>query len=197
MKMIFKKMLKGTKEEGDYVYWRLARRTGSISVWQSEWFVCHVRLKTTLKAHKITAMFLCKYTRGALEVLGMDVNVLDGDRYRHHYTPLCLHSLSLRCYSVFTSPFFIFYFLFFALREHPPSCCPPLLLPVPSHCPLPLLSTIPLYLLSSQCPFISHSARAVSSLPISWSHRFPFLSVILRQGRRSGSGVGACSTHQD
>lgn len=59
-------------------------------------------------------MLLCKYTRGALEVLGMDVNVLDGDRYRHHYTPPCLHSLSLRCHSVFTS-FFVLYFIFFAL----------------------------------------------------------------------------------
>lgn len=129
--------------------------------------------KTTLRAHKITAMLLCKYTRGALEVLGMDVNVLDGDRYRHHYTPPCLHSLSLRCHSVFTS-FFVLYFLFFcfALAVHPPSHCPPLLLPVPGQCPLPLLSTIPLYLLSSRCPFISHSALAVSSPPISPSSHF-------------------------
>lgn len=50
-------------------------------------------------------MLLWKYTRVALEVLGMDVNVLDGDRYRHHYTPPCLHSLSLRCHSIHLSFF--------------------------------------------------------------------------------------------
>lgn len=60
-------------------------------------------------------MILCKYTRGALEVLGMDVNVPVGDRYRHLYTPPCLHSLSLKCHSVFTFFFNKLFLYFFAL----------------------------------------------------------------------------------
>lgn len=71
-------------------------------------------------------MFLCKYTRGALEVLGRDVNVLDGYRHRHHYTPPCLHSLSLRCHSVFTSFFFALPWLYILRRtaHHFFSQCP-------------------------------------------------------------------------
>lgn len=41
----------------------------------------------------------------SLEVLGMDLHVLDGGRDRHHYTLPCLHSLSMRCHSVFAVPF--------------------------------------------------------------------------------------------
>lgn len=97
-----------------------------------------------------------------------------------------------RWHSVFTSPFLNFFSFLFVLWVHPPSRCPQLL-PVPGHCPLPSLSTIPLYLLSSRCPFISHCALVASSLPISWSHRFSFLLVIPRHGWW-GSVCRACST---
>lgn len=121
----------GEKKRNSWSYCVLEvwRQTGGISVTiRVNCLPCEAK-KTTQKSNQITPMFLCKYTWGALVVLGMDVNVLDGDRYKHHYTPPCSLSLSLRCHSLFTCTFFIKLY-FFALWMHTPSCCP-LLLPVP------------------------------------------------------------------
>lgn len=53
----------------------------------------------------MTTLLCYECTIVSLEVLGMDLHVLDSGRDRHHYTLPCLHSLSMRCHSVFGVPF--------------------------------------------------------------------------------------------